>query len=674
MCLQKSSFLWTQCTIAIIIFLSLSGCMMMEKNKYAYNNKRSFELIPINVDSLLRYNLDVQPYLEKYKGSSAVYIYHFTRLDQVPTENYLIKTVQYIVLNKKHKEVTVLEIPAEESEEIITFYCVLKHPNGTHKVFGVNDLIRAKEDEDYEYKLAFQDVQNGTIVEYGYEMKSNYGISKSSFLFLPTQFYYPCERLKILAAIPLSMHPTAKPLINDDNITFKAEIDRIKDKHMFYFLRKNIPALKSEPMSGYLYEEAPPFVITDQEEVNYGGTIRRFWSVMPDFHGISDDIRELSADITKHCKSKTEKLDTILKYIRTEFVIHNNEKYYKFKAPFSSGTYDFDQIVTEKKAPERFLVSLMRALLYCSDIPSDFCLVNSKKWGNLSGVNASVATMESGIITVIDNKTYAVFPFVDKRLPYSCIPLDLLGQKAIAIHTDYGKYNDYFEYDITTIPKISPQMTEINEYLDVIVHNNGKISVKDKRQLVGRCAALVAEKYSQLKEEQKLIEYKEDINYKNSKVSIKKVDFTGLNDKTSGYLTIESDYTMENTISVLPDEAIIQTNGMFGLHSYFMLKDDTAKRENKVYIREPIRSTRKVTLHLPTQWKIQQLKKNELLTNTLGEVEWQATEDANTNTITIEIRRELHSGVFQPEDYGDLLNVIGTQARYTNENLMFTIR
>lgn len=648
-----------------ILAATFSGCLNIEMN-FAQGGimKRAFAFEPPNIDSVKNVKFNITPYLEKYKGNNAVFLNFIEILDQVSYDRSVFtKRVKYIILNKEYTSLTTIQL----SDEVASFYAVVRNPDGWEKTFGKSDLIETSENGSTVYKLAFPNVQNGTLIEYGFEMQVINALYSYPFVSLPTQLYHPCENLKVIAAVPSFLQPYVKPLPNSLGGVLKTEIDEDNEKTIFYYNRKNISAIREEKLSLYINQIVPPFVVSHRmgilkRQISYIESIKPSWEATPYKADIAEDFVESVKNLVRKCKTKQEKVDTLVRYVRREIKVSPN---------FYVSSVDYEDVLEEKTAPARVIVGLLQAMLWTIDVKAKYIMAYPVDYGDTEGLNEEVRYMEQGLMFNIDNKEYVVFPLYDMT-PYHTIPYNFMGQKALLLEPRSEENHDDFVFSTIVLPTSNPIEPEIVETLDVTIAENGTISIKDKRELYGDAAFSTHRDVNAMKKEDWEGYFKNHVMYEDVKLNITKLNYEKPKKNSSDPITINSEYSIDNMVSILPDEAIIQTNGLLGLYSYFAVRDDSSKRENQVKIYYNEKSTRKIIFHLPANWQISNAKPLGVTKNSIGEVLWKFTQN-DSRTITIEIVRTIKAGTYKPEFYTELLEIIGTHGKYMKDNLVFSI-
>lgn len=653
-------------TVIIITLSSLiiNGCLRYDsyhRRSYLLNEKKE------NPQEAIKYNPN--NLLEKYKGNDAVFIHYSTVYDQIQIEyTYKIVSAKYLIINKDNEQLTTLSFPKGSSSSR-KFYAVIRNPDGWVKFLSIDDLTEIEENGDILYKIAFPNIVKGSIVEYGYEVEHgigySYSLGRTSFVVLPLQLSYPCINYKLTYTIPTILKPYVQDLPKDLKENLSITNDKADYKTCFIFEKKNVDPVKYEPYSEDLFARTSPLVISlyiDQmgRESTFQRSVESVWNFMFYKNTISKKLKYKVDDIIKNCKSRNEKLDSLLTYLRRE---------YKVDRYFDISRIDYDDVFESKRAPEKALVAYFQALLNYAGVESSYVLATEKKWGDISGVNHSIEHMKPGIYVSLDNGVAVVFPFYSK-LPYYSIPVEFAGQKALRISPAHSSSDDEFTYSYIDIPRKSIQPLQIIESLDVNITDDGKMIVDDYRVFHGSASYYEIYRFYNKSSDDKARIYKSKLNYKNVTLDFKKLELENLKINSSAQFAIKSNYVVGNSVVFLPDEIVVQTNGILGLDRNYMTIGDTVKRENNVIIYESEEMIRKINIHFPKTWKPLLKDSSYKVIYKIGSIDWKI--DYTPGLLTYQIKRSINEGLFEPLSFSELLEIQGTHGKLFDESIVFS--
>ncbi|MCB0713345.1 MAG: transglutaminase domain-containing protein [Ignavibacteriae bacterium] len=631
--------------LPLLLGAMLASCVMGPRRHYV------LETVP--PQSLAGITYDVEAYQQKYDGHDGVFILSDDLLEHVSggqTWNaYRISSLRFMILNPDAEWLTTFSVRTNSNRELLNAYINVISPDGTVKSFTKKDMKVEKDSEGSTiYRFAYPDVQVGTVVDEGYEIKYRVGASVSRYEF-PLQFDVPCEKVKVKYAYPDFFRIKAKKVGPDKRIELSPDNSIIGVK-AYSYEAEDVPAFADEPYSPYQKEMSDYLDIAVTGA--YSTTFLPSWDDFADgFKSYAleresfwrDRVKNILEEIVTDDMSDFEKVDAINSWLQQNIEIED-----------VPSDFSFNDVIKEKKGEPILITGLGRLMLEKVGIDADFVLIHSAEDGYFDQDFVTYGTLTTPAIhTKIDGKEYVLFPYI-KNFPIDHIPEYIQGQRAIRINGD--GFNGFI-----TIPNGSLARNTVTESYNLTIDEDGLISVSEEKELRGTTAYAVRRLLDRASEEEVEEAMKELLTYEEGDVSLKSYDIEDREDYRKP-LVIKLRYEIDNLVTITPEEVIMQTAGLLSPSSNRKTKVDSDKRVNPIRVYNDERVVKKITINHPTSWQLSVVPENVSYENRFGEIE--AEYKTSSGHVDIALSRTLYSISEPAEQFTEMLNIVGRRSRY----------
>jgi hypothetical protein len=279
------------------------------------------------------------------------------------------------------------------------------------------------------------------------------------------------------------------------------------------------------------------------------------------------------------------------------------------------------------------LTVLAKAMLNKAGIDAKYLFLHSAEQGYFDETYISPTQISSPALGVkLDNRIYILFPYI--KIPVGYIPEPFQGQKAIAINMDKGgAYTSKFSTEIWDIPVEVETNNRVEEFTDLSIDEEGHIHATEEKVFYGNLAIKFRELFKNLrgdeqkKDVEKLLAYDEGI----SELTTFKIENL---EEFKKPLKIILEYKLDNLVTLLSDEIIFQTGGLFSPSSGATFKIDSKKRYNPIKIPYDEKVIKKITIHFPETWTPTTPLKDVSFSNIFGEIEGKYTVEKGKILVT----------------------------------------
>lgn len=604
--------------------------------------------------------MDLKALEREYGRFPGVYLERSHDIEHVASSDMLGGSWQYLEL--QHHRYVVLD---PDSEKLTTFKCYLErdwelvkvnlqiiHPDGTRNVFSKSDLTRETASEGRQaYKFAYPRVVKGSQIEEQMEIRVKFGVGRPPiYQDIPLQYDIPCLKAQFSFAYPDWWRISVKKIGPDRTVQTQTQYLAREHKKVIRCTRTDVPAIEDEPFSPFFKEMAEylEFEITHLEIGSSIYDAPKTWNdfasrfkryVMDKDAKFSMRVQRTARDLTENLDSSLEKLEAIVSYVQEEISTDADE------------TGNFAKVLKEKRGDAPTNTALTQRMLSAIQIPSKFILLHSASDGYFDETFVSQHQLYLlALMVQIQDKTYVVFPYM-KGLPVEHLPRPFQGQKALAI--TMGGSAEFLE-----TPRGNQFENAVDETFDLTISEDGKIKVKERKMLYGAEAFWARSLLKEMKDEEKDELLERLMTYSDGDVTHLNHRFDAVEEYKKP-LVIHLEYDIDNLVTVMPDEILFQTGGLFTPSS--KLKNKVRhERENPIAIHYDINHHKKIVIHYPGSWKLVQGPENISRENDFGSISAQAAE--STGKLELDIKSQLKACQKPADQFEGLLEIAGTQA------------
>ncbi len=654
----------------VLLFLAsvlLQGCF---SDHSAHWHRIAFLNQP-SADTLLEADHPLEHYEKEYGDYAAVFLSSEDTREHVGNledwEFFRTYKLRYIVLNPDEEWATTFRVTLNEEKYYLdSVYIHIVSPNGTVRQYG-RESLKSEQDSDGEtvYKFAYPDIEKGSIIEEGYviarEVDGDW--AQNSFE-VPLQYSVPCERIHFQFIYPARWQLDFKKIKPKGSPRTESKLDKESNGKITSIMRENVPAWEDEPYSPYKAEVVEYLEFRVSEA--YGGqryiASAKSWSKETRWIRVNedqledmdddDDLIELSQKITSGKKSDFDKVDAIVSWVQENLEVG------------SCYRCEYDDVLDEGKGSWFMLNEIAISLMGHAGLEAEFVMLHSASDGYFDEDYISVFSQAylPAVSVEADEEEMIVFPWIE-NLPAGLVPNHLQGQMGL-----YLRRGDIADLKETPPAKVSDN--RIEEDYELTIDDEGLINVVEKKTFHGMSAYSIREALSKVKDSE-LEEVMEGLlTYDEGDVELKSHDIDNQKDYKKP-LVITMKYSIDNLVTVTPEEVIFQTGGLFSPSSQKKYKVDTDKRLNPIRIYYDEEHIKRITINHPEEWNMQTKLKPIDYENLFGKLN--ASYKADNDKFVVEQTRYLKAAD-EPKDAIDaLMKVTSRKSQLHIPTLIFSV-
>ncbi|MBL7976618.1 MAG: transglutaminase domain-containing protein [Candidatus Kapabacteria bacterium] len=655
--------------LVTVLSIYITGCTP----PYSPTNITHFLERPA-VDSGAVLKVDYTKYEAEYKGFDAVFLVKDFTIEQISSiADYAghtlrlskVSHIKYVVLNPEAKSISTFVINIENKTKLIDLYTVVYSPEGETKKYTIQDMrTTLLPNGNVEYKIAYPKVKKGTVIEEGWQTLSEKIFSFENY---NIQSSYPIESTTLRLVYPTGSNAQIKKI--HKKLTLPITYTEWTDDNttVLTYKTENLPGVKDEPFSPYYCDMANYF---KAQAIQIGGwRIKTYqWSdlsnlykplIRQNFSDTDRMIEDTALKITANCNTPIEKLDSIIGWIQQNVKYNNNHS--DSYRNYDTQPVDYEYMLTSKLATIDELNALAIKMLRSVGIKSSLILLRDARKGYFDsdfvdfGEFSYIATLAE-----INDKTYLVFPS-EAKIPTTYVPEFIQNQIAMQI-TNSGDYKF-----INLSPANCGKSESIQQY-KLNIKEDGSVNVVETKIFSGSQAYFFRELFKDIKDEDMLQQMKKLLTYTNGDVKLDKHIIKNLNSYKEP-LEIELEYTIDNLVTVMQDEVIFQTGGLFAPGSQEKDKFETDKRNNPIRIYVDNKLEKNIIIEYPKTWKLITELKNSQDSSNFGNAT--ATYSSDKNTLSVNMIRILKQSSESKEKINDLIALIGSKSKLNIPTLIF---
>ena len=617
--------------------------------------RRHFVLQNMPADSIRLFSYDAEEYAEKYDGHDGVFInvdrvieHAFAGEDWVA---FMTSSLRFMILNPEAEWLTTFVVRIDPGEKLINAWVNVLSPDGTVRQYGVEDMKAEKNsDGSVVYRFAYPDVQVGTVIDEGFDVRYSFGPMLSNFEF-DLQYDVPAENVTTRFIYPNSFTVRTKDLGPDRKLETTFD-NSLKGARAIVYEGKDIPALPDEPYAPYHKEVAEYMHVAITGA--YSTTFLPSWSKYADNYTEyvldresfwRDRAGDVLEEIVDEEMSDFEKMDAIVGWV-----------YDNIEVEPVPDDFDYNDMIKQGKGSPPLIAGLTRLMLQKSDIDASFLLVHSAEDGYFDEDFITYGELTTpAVYTKIDDREYVLIPYV-KNFPIDHIPDYMQGQEALAIN-EKG-FNGF-----VTVPYGTLGRNTITENYELEIDEEGLITITEEKELDGTAAYAIRRALEDITEEDLEDLMESLVSYEEGEVELDSWEVKNQDDYKAP-LSIVLKYDIDNLVTITPEEVIVQTGGLLSPVSSTGTKVETDKRVNPIRIYSDERLVKNITLRYPSEWRFNTDLKTVDYTNDFGELKVTWTDRGGETEINMS--RTLRKSNEAAERFPELMDIVGSRSRYLN--------
>lgn len=636
--------------------------------------KRTFALSHLPKDSIRLKPVDLEAYKKTYADYDGVYLMREYVVEhaqrpyvggQYSWDIYKIGTLRYVVLNPDAEWLTTFKLDVEKGEELKNAFITVIAPDGSVRQFDKGDLREEVDsDGDRVYKLAYPGIVEGSIVDEGYEIHYDPNYKPEVRHQIPLQFAIPCERLSVRYAYPDEWTIKTRKSADGSPVLFRTLSEPERDLLVLAYDNTDIAAVPREIYSPYLKEFAD-YLDLSLAEYKIGSythsTVPESWKEYAESYRSyalekgSPQSRAIGKQVEKIVEksdSPMQKMKKIVAWVQKEIVVD-----------WDQPNRHFRDLLQSKRGKPYLICGVTRAMLENAGITSSLVLIHSAEEGPFDSTYLHWgAFYQAGVTAQIDGKTFYLFPWI-KNYPVEQVPVYFQGQPALVI-TDEG-YGGF-----ETVPYGSIAGNRIQSGYDVEIDEEGVMRVAETREFYGEAAYELRRTFEGLNEEKLEKEIRDMLSYEGGEVKLEKYELEKRDDYSQP-LVVRMTYTIDNLVTVTPDEAIVRSEGLFSPAARTGYKLDTLKRRTPIRIYNDEQYLKRVSVRVPAGWRLIETPKPVSEKNRFGEIS--ASYSYAEGVLTVEHTRRLQRSDGTAAEAGELQAIVGKRSKLNVPTLIFRV-
>ncbi len=550
----------------------------------------------------------------KHPGKDGVYLeqdFDYEIVTSPSLESVRARNYTYVVLNRSNESLASFSVRVPSGAELEGVFLIHRRPQGETKTYGRSDLKEEKDSNGSRtLKFIYPNVEKGSVISEHYLIRTpNPRPGDLLDYEAPLQWELPCESVRLRFLHPEAWTGRLKELGPNRTLPCQRTVSPAGKKVIYTYEAKDVAGLDEEPFSPFFKERANyfKFAFTSVPSFHYRGSEswpefqRDFAAYAVDKEAIiSQRVQTTAMELTRNCTTDEQRLDAIVTFVQNTIT----------PGPLPNNPNFADMLAT-KHGNIFQATGLARSMLTKVGIYGDFVMMHSQRDGYFDPAFISFEEVATpGLRVTLGKQTFVVFPWV-KNLPVNHLPEPFQGAKALVISAGalQGTFIDLPEGNIAT--------NTWEERYEVALDTEGRATVKEEKVLHGSSAFGVRQGLKDLNptETEKLL--KKLLTYTEGEVKFTSVGFEH-REEPKQPLVIKLTYTVDNLVSVTPDEVIFNTGGLFAPSSSLKTKVDTALRQSPIRIYYDEARVKKVALTFPKTWKLDTPLKDQSLETPFG--------------------------------------------------------
>ncbi len=548
----------------------------------------------------------------KYRDDDydAVYLYKTVGVEHWgnPTSKWVYKINyfrSYIVLNPNAESWAVFRLNNISDASLYKVRLNVYEPDGTVHNFTKVDLKKTTDSNGKtRWSLAYPGIKRGTVVEELYILVNSVPRNRppvdQSFTI---QRSIPIEHYSFQFAYPEWWDVQFKEIAPDSTLPMTRTVDEDNQKIIYSFKARRVPAYREESYAPYYKSDGMyiEWLVKKMVMAGYSFEGNKSWEdVSIKFHEYAVDndaffsrrVQTITDSLTRGASDSLQRLERIIGYLQSQI-----------KNEFSYDVDDFADVLKYKKGDPFIITGLARLMLDEAGIPADYLLIHSARKGYFDPDYYTLDQVNTpALLLRLNHQDYLIMPY-EKYLDYRTIPPYFLDQPALKLPRELGS-REPGQIAIVKTPSTSLMGNSYKTEMALDIDEEGLIHVTEKHILRGSMAFLLRSQFEDMEEEEKKNFLEELPEYEEGLVVL--TDSGILNEEdTKKPLILTLNYTIENLVSVMPDEVIFQTAGLFSPTNINKLTFNPKKRQHKIEVRIGENNSKEITIRYPESWTIQ---------------------------------------------------------------------
>ncbi len=565
---------------------------------------------------------DIPKLLEENTGMPAVCLQKITEAENGAKSDFEAVTKRsktHLILDPKSKAFSSFIINDKKNNVLKDIFLRVIYPDNEILEIRKEDLRKENNDDgSIVYKYAYPNLTKGTIIQEYYEYTSY----SSKYHFMDFKSNVPILEYKYNLLIPDQWKISFKNYNRFKDFITKIELKNER-KTQYTIRMKNIPAFEEEPYSislmesqSYLLSKITSYFLiyfageiccdTHNDPTTWEGLAQELLVLDTNSKSYPPETDSILVTIDKNNTTELAKVEAIMKFI------YDNYEYDPEANPLNTLNNS-----NEKKGTAKQLTNLALHMAHKLNLKSYYVLCHSADKGEIDPEFIDLFNFDRpAIMFEIGDEPFFCFPYL-KSDNIKKIPAKYVKQTAIIL-SDYNNSNRVGKF--VQMPDNEESSRKIEDTYQINILANGQLKIHQTLSIEEDYMQEIRKSLQDLKDDEKdekLEIIMNSLSLDNSNAKIDKWTCINIKDELKP-LIIEVDYTIDNLVSVMKDDVLVQTVGLLDQISLNQYRVNRTIRKNPIFIRQNILYQKNVEIQYPDNWQfIGNLKPFEM-TNKFG--------------------------------------------------------
>ena len=597
----RSARLLAACLIAATA--ALSGCgtaaSPMAAARSTYTRRPLTEMPPlpaaVRLDSLR----------EAYPGVPMAYLTDERTIEHqfdFPQQWEFVQDVrrQYVVLDADDETATTFGVSLGRRDVLEGAHLRLVRPDGVEAVFTTADLVREQDGGRVSYKFAYPNAVAGSVVEESYRLRQSTDRTFQPPLYhdVALQLSVPVDRMTFRYVYPSSWSLGMKQVGPQSMPQFDLDRTTLPHSTILTVRRSGVTPFADEPYSPF-FKEVAPYIEFAVTAIHVGDVLPLYqapasWEALAtDFGryvfkrrgGATGPVAQQARSVADPAAPDSVRLAAIVSWVQTNI-----------EAVDEGGATDLRGALQQRRANDLLITGLTQAMLEESGIDAEFVLIHPASEGYFDPQFVDVRQFTAPAVLVrLEGTDRVVFPYI-AGLPVTYLPEAYQGATGMRLSAEgLGGF--------VRLPAGDLSQTTVDQTVDATVDAEGVVRVEETATLRGAAAFGVRRTFRDLSPAEREEAARGFVTYGEGAFR----DFSyelGGESPAAEALTLTLRYTVEDLVTVTPEEVLFQTGGLLSPAGLSDEEPATGRRRNPIRIYHNSALNKTVRVHYPDTWTL----------------------------------------------------------------------
>ena len=472
-------------------------------------------------------------------------------------------------------------------------------PAGVEETFSKSDLIEERDGDWVTYKLAYRAVERGSVIEEAFRVVYDWDENYQPPLYhdLQLQQAFPTDTLVARYIFPASWGLRIKQT-SPGVVPPSAIQERNDGRRVLEVTLADVPGFPDEDYAPAFKEVAPYWEFAVNEIASTAG--------MPSIYSTADSWEELGQEWKDYAFRRgglfSDPVRRKLGEILPDLSMSDSSKvaqittWVQANIELGGDAQTLGSVLSSGRGDAIRITSLTQALLDEAGVDTSFLLIHPATEGyfDQSFIHDNQFTLPA-VLARVPGQDYIIFPYIE-GLPFSFIPKELRGAPAMRINSD--GFDGFI-----TLPRPSAQTYAADIRYQISIDEDGLVSVDETATLRGFAAFSLRNRFEDLTEEEREEEARKLLTYTETEVDDFAFELIDEDDPNAP-LGIRLTYTIDDLVTVTPEEVIFQTGGLLSPASLQAFSVDAGERQLPIRVYSEQLTTKRLSIQFPESWTL----------------------------------------------------------------------